>query len=71
MGTITGQPIHRGDILAQAALIGLASLSYPMVVLDLVEEKGRVILGRSPDGPPMTELDGSIRLYKPEQFARI
>ncbi len=71
MRTITGQPVHRGDLLTQAALIGLANLSCPMVVLNLDKKKGWVVLGKSLDGPPQTELDGSIRLYKPEKFIKI
>jgi len=42
-----------------------------MVVLNLDKKKGWVVLGKSLDGPPQTELDGSIRLYKPEKFIKI
>ncbi len=71
MTTIIHQPVRVGDVVVQAAMIGLVPLASPMVVVGVDEERHGVLLAKSPLEPARTSLDGSPRVYDPGKFLRV
>lgn len=71
METITGQEVGRGDVVVQVVQIGLALLNRPMVIQGIDEEHRGVVLGETLEGPPRTDLYGSVKLYQSEKFMKL
>lgn len=64
------EEFNRGDRVQQLGLLGLAPLyGFPYVME--VDEKGELILSKTPDGPPITDLKGQIRHYPSRVFRKV
>lgn len=65
------QPVGRGDVLLQVAQISLGLNPGPLVVQEVDDVHSGVILGRTIDGPPMTDYYGVVRVYPPGRFMKV
>ncbi len=65
------QPVGRGDLLLQVAPISLGLNPGPLVVQEVDEVHHGVILGRTIDGPSLTDFYGRVRVYPPGRFMKV
>lgn len=69
MNETVGSEFHKGDVVWQIGLLGLAPLMDFVHVIDVNGEG--MELSRTEDGPPITDLIGKPRRYPPRVFRRV
>lgn len=62
--------VNRGDRVQQLGLLGLAPLTGFPYVME-VDERGELVLSKTPEGPPMTDLHGNVRHYPRRVFRKV
>jgi len=64
-----GNVVAPGDRVRQVGMYGLMEIQYPVVV-QKVDENG-IIVGMDLEGPPRTNIDGTVRHYPVRIFQKI
>lgn len=67
--TADGTTVNPGDQVRQIALIGLCPLEGDPYVRET--EGATLVLSRTPNGPPLTDLHGQPRHYPAAKFRRV